>query len=412
MDFAIAMSACLPNTIPDQIGVAVSGGGDSTALLLMMRKWADKAGVKLAAATVNHGLRPEAAAEAAQVAQTCARLGVAHETLYWTGWDHMGNIQAEARKARYRLLAEWAKSRDISTVALGHTSEDQAETVLMRLIRGSGVDGLAGMTPTVTRSQISWIRPLLSFAREDLRGVLRGQNVDWCEDPSNQDDSFLRIRIRKLMGATGLKTDGLVKTAARMQSARRFLELSCQTVARQLAQVTPLGDIEIDFAGFMAMDTELQTRLMAHSLQWVASTPYRPRLDSLHTILKTKDKISRQTLAGCVVETNKTGVLRVSREYNAVRDEAAKPDAVWDRRWIGSGPEKPDGVTIRALGENGLSNLKNWRGLALPRNSLIASPVVWQNSKLIAAPLAGWPNGWTIGLQKGADHYFSSILSH
>ena len=123
---------------PDRIGVAVSGGSDSLALLHAARAW----GVVVEAVTVDHGLRPEAAEEAAYVAEVCRGLGVPHSVLRWEGWDGRGNLQDQARQNRYALIAGWAEARRLRSVALGHTMDDQAETLLMRLAREAGVEGL------------------------------------------------------------------------------------------------------------------------------------------------------------------------------------------------------------------------------------------------------------------------------
>ncbi|MCB2123065.1 MAG: tRNA lysidine(34) synthetase TilS, partial [Rhodobacteraceae bacterium] len=125
----------------DRLGVAVSGGSDSTALLCLLADLRGTGGPDLAAVTVDHGLRPEAAGEARSVAALCARLGVSHTICRWDGWDGTGNLPDQARRARQNLIAGWASGLGIGAVALAHTRDDQAETVLLRLARGSGVDG-------------------------------------------------------------------------------------------------------------------------------------------------------------------------------------------------------------------------------------------------------------------------------
>jgi len=154
------------------IGVAVSGGSDSMALLDLLCHWGEEEGVRVSAATVDHGLRVEAKAEAARVAAFCVARGIPHDILIWDGWNGTGNMQAEARSARFELLAEWSRIRGIDVVALGHTSDDQAETFLMRLARKSGVDGLAGMSRDITRHGIRFVRPLLRQSRLALQDYL------------------------------------------------------------------------------------------------------------------------------------------------------------------------------------------------------------------------------------------------
>jgi tRNA(Ile)-lysidine synthase len=129
------LRARLPERLPERLGIAVSGGGDSIALMHLLHRIASDEGVALFAATVDHGLRAESADEARTVAKQAAALGIPHDTLRWQGWDGAGNLQDHARQARYALLKEWAKRNDISAIALGHPADDQAETLLMRLAR-------------------------------------------------------------------------------------------------------------------------------------------------------------------------------------------------------------------------------------------------------------------------------------
>ena len=169
------------------IGVAVSGGSDSMALLVLADAFAKKHGFSIQAATVDHGLRAEAGEEAAKVASFCAERAIGHTTLHWSDWDGSGNVQSEARQARYGLLTQWAVSQKINVVLLGHTMDDQAETFLMGLARGSGVDGLSGMP--VLKDRL-FRRPLLEIKRTDLRRMLEEQDIGWSDDPSNDDTRY------------------------------------------------------------------------------------------------------------------------------------------------------------------------------------------------------------------------------
>jgi tRNA(Ile)-lysidine synthase len=415
MDVTAPMQLCLKQ-IPDRIGVAVSGGSDSTALLLLLAAWAKKNGVVLMVASVDHGLRVEAANEAMMVAKLCGKLGVDHTVLRWSGWDRKGNLQDQARQARRNLLKNWANTHRIDVVALGHTMDDQAETVLMRLVRGSGVDGLAGMMRARNIDGIAWIRPLLEEKRADLQAWLQGQGVAWADDPSNEDERFNRIRARKLMTELGLNVDGLAQTAQRLQTAREVLEGQTMAAARQIANVTRAGDIELDRAAFFALPDEIRHRLAAHCVKWLTSSVYRPRFTRLQNWLTQLEAGEKRTLAGCVAEPIKPDGLRLSREYAAVRELTCESRAIWDGRWVLK-PDTPTPVgtedcTVAALGPDGLKQCPDWRQTGMPRNSLLASPAIFKSGVLIAAPLAGWPQGWQCALTKGGEDYFSSALSH
>jgi tRNA(Ile)-lysidine synthase len=187
---------------PDtNIGIAVSGGPDSLALLLLA---AEARPLQVEAATVDHALRPESRAEAEMVAQLCERIGVAHAILT-ADWERkpVTGIQERSRLMRYRLLRDWAKERGLTALATAHHVDDQAETLLMRLARGAGVRGLAGMRPVGrgTADAISIIRPLLGWRHSELEAVCASAGVVPVQDPSNEDEQFERVRVRKALAA-------------------------------------------------------------------------------------------------------------------------------------------------------------------------------------------------------------------
>nr|WP_287183076.1 tRNA lysidine(34) synthetase TilS [Rhodovulum sp.] len=396
-----ALSASCPGDAP--LGVAVSGGGDSVALLLAL------AGRRVHAVTVDHGLRPEATAEARFVAEICARLGLPHETLRWRGWDGQGNLQDAARRARYRLIADWAAGQGIGRVALGHTRDDQAETVLMRLARGAGVDGLSAMAPARDALGVTWLRPFLGLSRADLRAFLTERGQGWIEDPSNEDARFDRVQARRALASLaplGITAEGLAATAARMGSARAALEAATLAAARHVAR-EERGDVVLARAGLDALQDEIARRLLVAALCWVASSDYPPRAKALVETLAALDSAPRATLHGCLI-AREAGGLRIAREPAAVAGTVAPADALWDGRWRLDGPLGP-GLKIRALGEAGLGDCPDWRATGLPRASLLASPGIWQGKRLVAAPLAGLSNGWKVRLTTTLSQ---RIISH
>lgn len=390
------------------LGLAVSGGGDSVALLLL----AVDAGLQVRAVTVDHGLRPEAAAEAAWVGRLCAGLGVPHDTLQWQGWDGAGNLQDQARRARLSLIADWAKVAGLGAVALGHTQDDQAETVLMRLARRAGVDGLSAMSAQRRAQGMIWLRPLLSVSRDDLRTYLRARGQEWIEDPSNDALRFDRVKARRALvhlAPLGITPEVLAGVADQMRMARSALGHQTEAAARQIAHLEG-GDVVMDRAGFQGLPDEIRRRLLVGALGWVGSAEYGPRAASVQALLTAVAAGRGGTLAGCRVSL-RARALRVTREWQAVRGMVAAPGQLWDRRWQVSGPDF-NGLDVRALGEAGLSAVGDWRKSGLPRASLLASPSVWRAEVLIAAPLVAGTAGWTAELADGADGFFLSLLSH
>ncbi len=379
------------------------------ALLHLAQDWAGGQGVLLVAATVDHGLRPEAADEAAMVAKTCAALGIPHETLRWSGWDGQGNLQDAARRARYSLLAGWAQEMQLDAVALGHTRDDQAETFLMRLARGSGVDGLATMREDWAAQNVRWLRPMLAVPRQGLRDYLTGRGGTWVEDPSNEDTRFGRVKTRRaleVLAPMGLDADRLVQTAQSMARARSALQFYAQEAARLHCQ-TQSGDVLIS-SNVRDLPEEIRNRLFAHALVWVSSAQYRPRFDALVEAWAGVQAGTRRSLHGCLISPE-DGLIRISREYQAVKEETCAPDQLWDRRWRLSG--NGSGGQIGALGE-ALKEVADWRETGLPRASLMASPAIWQGDVLIAAPVAGLKAGWSAQVAHPQGDFLTSILSH
>lgn len=374
------------------LGIAVSGGGDSTALLLLLHRIADR---PLAAVTVDHGLRPESAAEACAVAALCAARDIPHRTLRWEGRPGQGNLQDAAREARRILIARWARARGIAAVALGHTLDDQAETVLLRLARGSGVDGLAAMAPSVERDGILWLRPLLGLRREALRAWLRREGVGWCEDPSNEDPVFDRVRVRQALAhlvPLGVTPERLAATAAQMARARTALEAQADSLARDVIRRGAAGDLVLDPEPLLASPREAALRVVASALMWVSGARYRPRLARTEAALDgLRDGIGAgMTVAGCLIRPVREGVA-IRREPGRAAPPVPVASGTWDGRWrlVARGAEEA-GLTIGALGAEGLAALPRWRERAAraPRETLLTTPAIrGGDGSLVAAPL-------------------------
>ncbi|GGD45617.1 tRNA lysidine(34) synthetase TilS [Sinisalibacter lacisalsi] len=398
-----------------RLGIAVSGGGDSMALLHLLSACAREHGVPVLAATVDHGLRPEAGEEAAFVAETCAALGIGHESLRWDGWTGSGNLQAEARAARYRLLADWAGRNRLDRVALGHTMDDVAETFLMRLGREAGVDGLAAMEPVFERDGARFWRPALGLGREALRGFLTRHGLGWRDDPSNEDTGFDRVKARKVLSALaplGIGAETLGNVAANLAAARRALGRCAGETAGHIARVDAAGDVVFDRAGFLAADPEIRRRLLARAIVWVSGADYPPRREALAGLEAAIGDGRTQTLHGCLVSSAGHD-LRLGREYAAVRHTVAPTGARWDGRWRLTGPRgaAEDGLEIRALGA-ALKDCPGWRDAGLARAALMATPALWRGETLVAAPVAGLGAGISAEIDHPAGDFVTSFLSH
>lgn len=396
---------------PVRIGVAVSGGGDSVALLCLLADWARGPGHDIRAVTVDHGLRAASAAEAAGVAALCAGMGIAHTTLQWR-WDGTGNLPDRARRGRMALIGDWAAGQGIGDVALGHTADDQAETFLMRLARGSGVDGLAGMAAERQAMGVTWHRPLLAARRADLRACLSGRGIGWIEDPTNDDPGYDRVKARHVLGLLnplGLTVGRLVETAGRMALAREVLETAALDFARREVQIQS-GDLLIGRDGLQAAARDTRLRVLAAGIRWIASADYRPRWSALVSAWDAVMEGRAHALAGCLLMPGRDH-LRMTREFAAVRQVTAPTRYIWDGRWALTGPHDPD-LVVRATGEDGLAQCPDWRASGLPRRSAVATPSVWDGTRLVAAPLAGRADGWQAALAPDRADFLECLNMH
>ena len=202
-------------------GIAVSGGSDSMALLHILSDWESATKPKLLVASIDHGLRPESKSEVEFVKKICEEKKVEHVSLAPATnlLKTKGNLQDNARSERYKLLKNWAISKNLQCIFIGHTLDDQEENLLMRFFRGSGVDGLVSMEEIVLREELLWIRPLLKLRKEDLRNYLRNNNYSWIDDPSNYDDKSI-VDQEKWNSMTGLEKKTPVIPQPKIQQQR------------------------------------------------------------------------------------------------------------------------------------------------------------------------------------------------
>jgi len=292
--------------------VAVSGGADSTALMLLLADWAraDERPPPIVL-TVDHGLRPESRKDAEGAKKLAASLKLDAHVLSWKGAKPAADVEAEARSARYTLMGRWCAEHGIPALYVAHTLEDQAETFLLRLARGSGLDGLSGMLPLAPLpvpefTQVRLARPLLPFPKEELRAFLRDRKVAWSEDPMNRDPRFSRSKLRAAwpqlmeLGLTPVRVADAATHLARARAAiedmtRGFLHRGVR-FAEHAAAIDPLR--------LKVLPREVGLRALASVLSHVADAEYGPRFDRLERLF---DSIlagslgGGATLHGCMV---------------------------------------------------------------------------------------------------------------
>lgn len=297
------------------IVVAVSGGPDSTALLYLLARWraALKRGPKLLACTVDHRLRRESAEEARAVGRLARKLKIPHRILQWRGRKPASGLQKTARETRYRLLARAAGSAKARHIVTGHTKDDQAETILLRLARGSGLTGLSGMArvaplPIGGGEGLSLVRPLLTVPKSRLIATLQQAKIEFAQDPSNLDPRFARTRLRGLvaaLGEEGLSAERLALFARRVRRAEAAFDAMVEAAEAHLAR--PLGaagaGIGFNRKALLALPEEVVLRLLGKTIGIVGHEgPVElGKLEALVEALLGSDAGGRRSLAGAVV---------------------------------------------------------------------------------------------------------------
>jgi tRNA(Ile)-lysidine synthase len=300
------------------IVLAVSGGPDSIAMMWLAARWRRvlKRGPQLLAVTIDHGLRPEAAREAREVKRLAKTLDLPHRTLRWSGAKPKTGVPAAARDARYRLLAKAARAVSATHVLTAHTQDDQAETLLMRMSRGSGIAGLAAMARQSQRDGVVLARPLLHIPKARLVATLKKAKIGFADDPTNRDTNFTRPRLRAIMpalAAEGFDARNLTRLAARLARANAAVEILVDGAERYLA----LGEPDPDHAGFdanafAALAEEIRLRLLLRRIDRVGHEG-PAELGKVEALLAALDRACaatgpakrriglKQTLAGALV---------------------------------------------------------------------------------------------------------------
>lgn len=379
-----------------RIAVAVSGGGDSMALALLAGAWARKLGGAAVALTVDHGLRPESGAEARQVGRWLRAHGLVHRTLCWRGPKPDANLAAAARAARYALLAGWCRRNGVLHLLLAHQLEDQAETVLIRLGRGSGLDGLAGMAAIAELPDVRLLRPLLDVPRERLRATLENASQRWIDDPTNEDLAYTRVRVRKALAGSELSPRALAETAVRLGRARAALEAERARFLARAAWMHPAGFAELDLRALGAASGEIGLRSLASLIRAVGGEAYPPRFERLarlyREIVSGRMPKSR-TLGGCLIARARDRLV-IAREPAAAGSAPLARRLRWDNRFEFAASAGKRRLTIAALGAHGwaatVQKAPELRGLAIPMAARLALPAVRAGARIVEVPHLGY----------------------
>lgn len=399
-EFACLMSPLGPFETRPHVAVGCSGGADSMALALLLDGWVRAQRGKLMALTFDHRLRPDSTAEAKQVGAWLRARGIEHVILTRPEAPIAGNLQAGARDARYARMSSWCRANGVLHLALAHHREDQAETVLLRLGRGSGVDGLAAIAPVTETPDVRLLRPLLDVPRARLAATLATADQDHIEDPSNRNEAFARVRLRNatpILEREGLTPARLAATARRMARARTALE---QTAARLLAEgvtLFPEGYAVLDLAPFRAVAAEIALRALSRLLATVSGNAYPPRFDRIERLwlaLRVEGtRPTARTIGGCRVLPLKRSAHRflICREPRAASESVPVQagEILWDGRFRIRirGKSRCD---VRQLGRQGWDDLvadrPDLRKSGVPAAVRPSLPSFWYLDELVSVP--------------------------
>ncbi len=396
-EFAALMDRLGPFETAPLLAIAVSGGADSLALCLLAADWARARGGKVVGVTVDHALRLESAAEARRVGGWLAAHSIDHCILTRTGPKPETGIQAFARQARYDLLQGWCADQGILHLLLAHHQDDQAETLLLRLGRGSGPDGLAAMAPIVERAAVRLLRPLLDVPHHRLTATLTALGQEWVEDPSNQNPHYQRVRLRQMMPAlanVGIKSAGLAETARHFGALRQVRDQQIAQSVVRLADLHPAGWVRLDALEVARLPRDQALAVLGRVCRVVGGGVLPHRQDRLERLL---DELlaglsGRRTFGGCLLSPGRQGVV-VCRELAAVASPVSVTggqDLWWDRRFA-----------FRLSGDGqgwvGALGVKAWAALrkeipvpGLPSSVIPTLPALFDQHGVSAVPHLGY----------------------
>jgi tRNA(Ile)-lysidine synthase len=294
--------------LPKKLCVAVSGGADSLALTLLLQEFCLDKNIEIFAVTIDHKMRADSAKEAAELGKILAERKISHSILTISATEvPTKNIEAELREMRYEMLIDFCEKNEIRHLFLGHHIGDIAENFLIRLFRGSGLDGLSAISEVSKRGQIKLVRPLLNFKKDDLKSFLRSKKVEWFEDESNLDEKFLRNKIRNFLATFDEKDliEKRIKNAAdEIAKTRDFFDEVMWHESKD-AVVFGENEILINRQKFRELDQKIALKILALSLMKIGQKNYKPRrekLERFYQYLISQDELKPRHFYGCIAK--------------------------------------------------------------------------------------------------------------
>jgi tRNA(Ile)-lysidine synthase len=380
-EFDHALRAFAPFEQAPHLAVAVSGGADSMALAMLSHHWVQQKNGRISALVVDHGLRRESADEAGATVERLRALGIDAQVLVWTGDKPAAGIQAAARRARYELLDAWCRKNGVLHLLVAHHADDQAETFMMRVRRGSGPDGLAAMSPVRELSACRLLRPLLAIPKSRLVATLQAEHVGWIEDPSNTDSKYARTGIRSELARMPHATGEFVIATQRFARARQALETETARWLAHHAALDPAGFLQCDHVALMDANAEIRLRVLSRAARCIGGKSYAPEITAVERLAGNIASGQGATLGGARFDLV-GDVLDISREARNLPQTQALAAGVthWDRRFAIFMPDGIDSASVQpwsaAIGEEWPKTVRPAWFRALPAKVRAGLPIV------------------------------------
>lgn len=392
--FNSLMARFAPFEASPHVAVGVSGGADSMALAVLLAKWVEGQGGRVTALIVDHGLRSESGAEANTVRNALEMLGIEAVILPWTPGDVSSGIQAKARTARYQLMEDWCKKSSVLHLAIGHHADDQAETVLMRLQKGSGADGLSGMPHTRELMHCRIIRPLLDVPKKALVSFLKKREISWIEDPSNKDPKYARTYIREGIKSDDLNVEGIAQSAARYARVREAAEMAAAAWMARYADLRPSGYIMLNQHALFAAPEDIRLRILSRVATVIGGKVYPPSIASVERLHGKLRSETPATISGALFQPERGHLVIYREARNLPRPTVINtPATLWDGRFRVCADDARKGAEIMAYddferGQNDDFVVPHWVS-DLPWRARRTLPVILADNEILMPT----PNG-------------------
>ena len=350
--FDALMSAFEPFERAPHVAVGVSGGADSMALAIFLSDWARRQGGSVTALIVDHGLRPESGTEAQSVSETLLVLGIENQILSWASDDVMSGIQSKARHARYALMETWCKQANVMHLAIAHHADDQAETVLMRIEKGSGSDGLSGIPKTRELQHCRLLRPLLNVRKQALVRFLDDRGVSWVHDPSNDDPKYARTIIRSGIVNDNIDIDGVAMSATRFARVRDVAETAAARWLARYADIKSSGYLALNRAALMDAAEDTRLRVLSRAATVIGGKTYPPAISATERLFDNLAKGRAATVSGSLftVKKNDVMVFREMRNLPSAQSFVGR-EILWDGRFSIASHRDDQKLKVMAFGK-------------------------------------------------------------